>query len=130
MIPTLLPIGQAALFLHGRVAYELEFRGMGTHSPEDASACVDAAIAEAPIVMMAGHGVVVTGPSVAEALYDLYLLETAARMQLLSMGSGAPLRTIGKDTIDLAVEEINVLRPRQAERYFVAAKRALNGIRR
>jgi ribulose-5-phosphate 4-epimerase/fuculose-1-phosphate aldolase len=43
---------------------------------------------------MKNHGVMVVGPSVAEAWDDLYYLERAAEAQRLAMSTGRPLKPV------------------------------------
>jgi ribulose-5-phosphate 4-epimerase/fuculose-1-phosphate aldolase len=44
--------------------------------------------------MMANHGVLVVGTSIAAAFDDLYYLERAAKVQLLALATGLPLALI------------------------------------
>lgn len=56
-----------------------------------------AALGNADVLFMQNHGVMVTGPNIAEAWDDLYYLERAAEVQLKAMSSGRPLKPIADD---------------------------------
>ena len=43
---------------------------------------------------MGNHGVIVIGPSVAQAFDELYYLEKAAELQVLALSTGRPLSLI------------------------------------
>ena len=77
-------------------------------------------------LMMAGHGVVVTGPTVAQAFNDLYYLERAAMFQVLARSSGRPLRTISdavrEKTGQQMMEDVENL----STRHFAALRRMLD----
>ena len=46
------------------------------------------------ILFLRNHGVIVSGPTVAQAYDDLYYLERAAMVQVLAMQTGRPLHNI------------------------------------
>ena len=48
----------------------------------------------ASILLMAGHGVTVAGPTVADAFDELYIAERTCMYQMIAMGTGRPLRTL------------------------------------
>ena len=52
-----------------------------------------------PILMLANHGVVVTGKSVAQAYHRLYFLERACRTQMFTMWTGQRRRIVGPAVI-------------------------------
>ena len=94
----LLPINQSAMrFIH-RTAY---LPGYGGLVVDDAEAeQIVAALADKDILLMANHGIMVIGPSVAHCLYDLHYFEAAARDQWLARQVGAPLQMIDPAVID------------------------------
>lgn len=78
--------GQTALKFYGRIAVDENYQGLALdHTEGDRIA---AALGDADILFLKHHGVMVTGPSIAEAWDDLYYLERACEVQLLAMSSG------------------------------------------
>ena len=55
---------------------------------------IAAAMGGADIAFMRNHGVLVTGPSIAEAWDDLYYLERAAQAQVLAESTGRRLKPV------------------------------------
>ena len=52
------------------------------------------AMAGKDILFLRNHGVIVSGPTVAQTYDDLYYLERAAMVQVLAMQTGRPLHNI------------------------------------
>ena len=77
------------------------------------------------ILMMAGHGVTVTGPTMKEAFNDLYYLERAAMFQVLAMSTGKELLDIPADVIDKTAKQQQLESKQVADRHFKAIKRML-----
>ena len=77
---------------------------------------------------MASHGVVVAGPTVADAFNDLYYLERASMFQVLAKSQGGNLRTISdrvrKETQAQFADEA----PTLADRHFTALRRVLDNV--
>jgi ribulose-5-phosphate 4-epimerase/fuculose-1-phosphate aldolase len=92
----LLMLDQNACRFHGRVAYDRGYDGMALSAAEGER--VAALLADGKSVLMMGnHGVLVVGPSVAEAFDDLYYLERAAKVQLLALATGLEPAVIPAD---------------------------------
>jgi ribulose-5-phosphate 4-epimerase/fuculose-1-phosphate aldolase len=84
--------GQTALKFHGRVTVDDAYNGLALdHAEGDRIA---ASIGDADICFMRNHGVLVLGPSIAEAFDDLYYLERACAAQVLAESTGRPLHLI------------------------------------
>ncbi|MBM3571775.1 MAG: hypothetical protein FJX52_05350, partial [Alphaproteobacteria bacterium] len=49
------------------------------------------------VLFLGNHGVVVVGPTVADAFDDLYYIERACMVQVLAMSTGRPLQIIPDD---------------------------------
>lgn len=81
--------GQSALKFLGRVAVDPVYNGLALDAAEGDR--IAAAMGEADILFMRNHGVMVTGPSIAEAWDDLYYLERAAEVQIRALSTGRPL---------------------------------------
>ena len=81
--------GQTALKFYGRTAVDDNYQGLALDTDEGDR--IASAMGDADIVFLKNHGVMVIGPSIAEAWDDLYYLERAAEVQLRAMSSGRPL---------------------------------------
>jgi ribulose-5-phosphate 4-epimerase/fuculose-1-phosphate aldolase len=88
---TLYPIDINAARFFGRVAVDTQFSGMALSSDEAAR---QAALLESgkSVLLMANHGVLVVGATVAAAFDELYYFERAAEMLLTCYATGKPLR--------------------------------------
>jgi ribulose-5-phosphate 4-epimerase/fuculose-1-phosphate aldolase len=82
------------------------------------------------ILMMANHGVLVTGRSVAEAYDRLYYLERAAQVQLYAMWTGKPLKHLPENVIEVTQREFRNYKQYDGkpncEHHFAALKRILD----
>ncbi|OZI71968.1 class II aldolase/adducin family protein [Bordetella genomosp. 12] len=88
----LLPIGQAELLLIQHIAYDDDYDGLAYDLDEGRR--LAGVLGDKSILFLANHGVVVTGRSVSQAYDKLYLLERAARFQILAYSTGRPLREL------------------------------------
>jgi ribulose-5-phosphate 4-epimerase/fuculose-1-phosphate aldolase len=84
--------GQSALKFHGRTAVDENYNGLALDNDEGDR--IAAAMGDADIVFLGNHGVMVTGPTIAQAWDDLYYLERAAEVQIKAMSTGRPLRQL------------------------------------
>ena len=84
----LLPASQHSTNIYFRLAYNDRPDGLEGDSEAQGRAIADA-LADKDILILRGHGVFVVAPTVYEAYHDLYLLEAAARSQVLAMSTGA-----------------------------------------
>ncbi|MDR5773704.1 MULTISPECIES: class II aldolase/adducin family protein [unclassified Caballeronia] len=94
----LLPIGQAELLLLKHIAYDDEYTGLA-YDNEEGRRLADR-LGDKSILFLANHGVIVTGRSVSQAYDRLYLLERAARFQVLAYSTGKPLRLLSQEQQD------------------------------
>ncbi len=114
---------QNALAFHNRIAYDNAYNGLALSADEGnrLAGLMDGK----SVLMMAGHGVTVTGPTMKEAFNDLYYLERAAMFQVLARSTGGNLLTIPDEVIEKTAsqqqEEMKVV----AERHFTALQRML-----
>jgi len=93
--PPLVWAGQTALKFYGRTLVDEDYNGLALDKREGDR--IAAALGDADIVFMRNHGVMVVGPSVAEAWDDLYYLERAAEVQRLAMTTGRVLKPVPED---------------------------------
>ena len=122
----LLPVTQNTMRFHGRVGYFREFGGLAlSHDEGDRMA---AAIDGNDVLLMSNHGVIVTGRSIAEAVYDLHYLEVAARDQVLALQAacGRGLRLVAPETVALTTRQLNRNRSQDAAVYLAAMTRVLD----
>ena len=113
---------QNSLRYYGRVAYDDVYRGAAFDRSEGDR--ISSKLADAEILFMANHGVLVTGEDVALAFDDLYYLERTAMAQIIAMSAGRPLRLIPDDVCRATHEQI--AKDREQAYYFLEAiKRVL-----
>lgn len=119
----LLPVNQNALRFYGDVAYDDDYGGLAEDVAEGAR--IADAMKGKRVLFMANHGVLVVGPTPAQAFNDLYYLERACQVQVLAMSTGRPLRLVGDN---LAAQTFTRDGPEgdpYAERHFAALKTLL-----
>jgi ribulose-5-phosphate 4-epimerase/fuculose-1-phosphate aldolase len=86
---------QNSLKFYGRVAYDDDYNGLALDEAEGDRMCGH--VANADVLFLGNHGVIVTGETLATAFDDLYYLERACMLQVLAMGTGRRLRTVADD---------------------------------
>lgn len=114
---------QNALSFHNRIAYDNAYNGLALDNKEGER--LASMMNGKSILMMAGHGVTVTGPTMREAFNDLYYLERAAMAQVLARSTGDELIAIPDEVIDKTAEQQFSESKLVAERHFTAIKRML-----
>jgi len=87
--------GQTALKFYGRTAIDDAYNGLALDEAEGDR--IAATLGGSDVVFLRNHGVMVTGPTIAEAWDDLYYLERAAEVQIKAMSTGRPLRSVDPD---------------------------------
>jgi ribulose-5-phosphate 4-epimerase/fuculose-1-phosphate aldolase len=90
--PTILPIDQNTARFYDRVAYDLNFGGLGDVVEEGQR--IAQVMQDKPVMMMGNHGVMVAAASVAYAFEEMYYLEIACRTMVLALSTGQPLSII------------------------------------
>jgi ribulose-5-phosphate 4-epimerase/fuculose-1-phosphate aldolase len=115
---------QNALMFHGRLAYDDEYGGLALDGSEGDR--IAAKPGNSSALMLASHGVIVTGRSVAQAFTDLYYLERAAQAQVLAASGGHKLRTIPEDLQRRTAQQHMQEHAGLAERLFAAYRRILD----
>ena len=91
--PTLYPIDMNTMRFFGRVAVDTEFSGMAL-SDEEGDRVADLLGEGKTVLLMANHGVLVVGESVAAAFDEMYYFERAAETLLTCYATGKPLRMV------------------------------------
>jgi len=114
---------QNALSFHNRIAYDNQYNGLALDNAEG-NRMADK-MAGKNVLMMAGHGVTVTGETMRDAFNDLYYLERACMFQVHAMSTGRELMTLPDDVIAKTAEQSVESTREVAERHFTAVKRML-----
>ena len=115
---------QNALMFHDRIAYDDEYHGLALDNDEGDR--LVSALGNRSIMFMASHGVLVTGPTVADAFSDLYYLERAAMFQVLARSTGGTLRDIDESIVKRTAEQMTTELPKLANRHFTALRRIVD----
>ncbi len=90
--PELIPAHHNNLLLNDRVAVDLGGdTPAGDIAEGDRLACV---MGDKTILVMAGHGVTVAGPTVHDAFDELFIAERTCMYQMTAMATGQPLRRL------------------------------------
>jgi len=117
-------VEQNALRFLDDIAYDDTYNGLVTDEAEgDRLARV---MGSRRVMFLANHGVIVAGPSVAEAFDLLYYLERAARLQVLARSTGLGLRRVPPEVARATCDAILADTPRYAGAHFEALKRILD----
>ena len=87
--PVLPPLDQNCMRFFERVAIDTGFDGMGLG---DEAERVSRALEGKPVLLMGQHGVLVAGPTVAQAFDDLYYFERSCETYVTALMTGQPLR--------------------------------------
>ena len=69
---------------------------------------IAASMGDADVVFMRNHGVMVTGPSVAEAWDDLYYLERACEVQRLALSTGRALKPVSAEIAEATARQMRL----------------------
>ena len=77
-------------------------------------------------MFLANHGVIVVGPTVAEAFDAMYYLERACRLQVLARSMGGKFRPVRPEVVKTAYSMMLADAPKYAGAHFDALKRILD----
>ena len=115
---------QNALMFDGRISYDDDYNGLALDANEGAR--MASKLGNKSLMFLASHGVLVTGPNIAQAFTDLYYLERASMFQVHALSTGKKLRRISDKVRKKAKEQFSVDLPHLADRHFIALKRMLD----
>jgi ribulose-5-phosphate 4-epimerase/fuculose-1-phosphate aldolase len=128
---TLEMTGQSALYFLDKIAYDYEYNGFADELAEGER--MAELMGDKPILMLANHGVVVTGKTVAQAYHRLYFLERACRTQMFSMWTGMRRKFVAPAIIEKVRVQARSSNPAlemsPADYHFEALKRVLDASR-
>ena len=114
---------QNALRYWNRIAYDDAYAGLALSNDEGDRMC--RAMAGRDILFLRNHGVIVSGPSVAETYDDLYYRERAALVQVLARQTGRPLHTVDDALAERTARQM-AGEAQQALLHFESLKRMLD----
>jgi len=100
-----------------------QYAGVALSNEEGDRMC--SAMAGKDILFLRNHGVIVSGPTVAQTYDDLYYLERAAMVQVLAMQTGKPLHNIDAKLAEHTANQI-AGESQQALLHFESLKRLLD----
>jgi ribulose-5-phosphate 4-epimerase/fuculose-1-phosphate aldolase len=114
---------QNAFRYWNRIAYDETYSGVALSNDEGERMC--RAMGDKDILFLRNHGIIVAGPSVAQAYDDLYYLERTAMVQVLAMQTGRPLHNIDEALAEHTANQI-AGESALATRHFESLKRMLD----
>lgn len=114
---------QNALRFHGRVAYEDAYNGLAL-SPDE-GARIASRLADAAVLFLANHGVIVRGTGVAAAFDDLYYLERACQLQVMAHSMGKRMRVVPDEVARRTAQQM-AGESQQADLHLAALGRILD----
>ena len=120
-----LALDQHACRFHGRIAYDRDYAGMALDATEGQRVAGLMAAGKS-VLFMGNHGVIVIGPTVAQALDEMYYLEKAAKLQVLALSTGRPLALIPEPLAALACAQWNDYPTAYCDMHFAALKQILD----
>jgi ribulose-5-phosphate 4-epimerase/fuculose-1-phosphate aldolase len=117
-------VEQNALRFHDDIAYDDTYNGLVVDNAEgDRLARV---LGRKRVMFLANHGVIVVGPSIAEAFDLMYYLERACRLQVLAKSMGGMLRPVRPEVVRATYRLLLADAPKYAAAHFSALKRILD----
>ena len=116
-------VEQNALRFHDDIAYDETYNGLVVDDAEGDR--LARALGRKRVMFLANHGVIVIGPSIAEAFDLLYYLERACRLQVLARSTGGKLCAVRPEVVRETYRLLAADAPKYAGAHFSALKRIL-----
>jgi ribulose-5-phosphate 4-epimerase/fuculose-1-phosphate aldolase len=123
-LPDDLFVFQSMLKFKGRLAVDPHYGGLALDAAEGDR--IAAAMGNADIVLMHGHGPMVVGPTAAAAWDDLFFLERAAQTLLLALSSGRKLVGLDSKIAEVTAAAMREERLDSAALHLASIKRQLD----
>ena len=128
--PQLQMIGQTEVKMAAFMAYDDAYTGLA-EDPAEGERLAACMAPDKTILLMANHGVIVTGRNIAEAYDRLYYLERACQAQLFAMWTGRKLKAIAPPVLEKTLEQFARTKalgnkPAPCEIHYAALKRLLD----
>jgi ribulose-5-phosphate 4-epimerase/fuculose-1-phosphate aldolase len=126
--PRILPIGQTEVGMMMCTGYDMDYTGPALDPGEGHRLCE--VIGDNRVLIMANHGALTIGETVAAAYDKLYYLERVAQSQILAMSTGRELHLLSDEVIEATIQGFKNNPPYgdkpNAEHHFDALKRILD----
>ncbi len=123
--PEIVPALQTSLMFHDQVAYDPDYNGLAFDESEGDR--MASKLGNRSVLMLANHGVIVTGQTVHEAYDRLYYLERACMTQVLAMSAGKRLKLVKPEVARKTAEQMaSAVNAKQTYGHFEALKRILD----
>lgn len=116
--PTLPPVDQNSAAFFRRVAVDPDYGGLAL-GDEAERVCGHLADPAKKVLVMANHGVMVVGASVADAFNRLWYFERAAETYLKALWTGRDLKLLSDDVAERTARQMEAY-PGAAERFLAA----------
>jgi ribulose-5-phosphate 4-epimerase/fuculose-1-phosphate aldolase len=116
-------VSQNALRFYNRISYIKDYHGLARDNDEGDR--LSAEMGNRDVAFLGAHGVIVTGPTLAKAIDDLYYLERACYSQVIALSTGGKLRQLPEEVLQAAAKGLQE-EGQQARLHFEATKRILN----
>ena len=100
--PTLPPIDQNTMIFYNRVSIFNEFGGLGF---EDESIKMATALGNKQHMLLANHGIITTGETIAEGFNYLYYFEKAAETYLTALSTNQKLKIVSEEVAEKTAQE-------------------------
>lgn len=91
------PISQTSLLPYATLAYH-DYEGIALNDDEKPRLVAD--LGDRNCLMLRNHGLLTTGPTIADAFLLMYTFETACQIQIMAQGSGAELTKVPQPIVD------------------------------
>lgn len=121
--PTMLPIDQNTARFYNRVAIDRHYGGIADNTEEGAR--LAAVLGARRVLVMANHGVLVAGRSVADAYDELYYFERSCRTLVLAWSAGQPLNVMPHDLAERTARGWEAY-PSYADAHFAEMRKLLD----
>ena len=121
--PTLKPIDQNTMRFYNRISIYNEFGGLGF---EEESNKMALAIGNNSMLLLANHGILSVGQTVAEAFDKLYYFEKACETYLTALSTNKELNIVDSKTAEKTAQEWENYPVNMGEQYFNEIKKILD----
>src|ERR671919_419575 len=111
-------VEQNALRFHDDIAYDDVYNGLVVDDAEGDR--LARALGTKRVMFLANHGVIVVGPTLAEAFDAMYYLERACRLQVLARSMGGKLRAVRPEVVRETYRLILADAPKYSAAHFEA----------
>jgi ribulose-5-phosphate 4-epimerase/fuculose-1-phosphate aldolase len=110
---------------HDQIAYDPDYSGLAFDEAEGDR--MAGKLGNRSVLMLANHGVIVTGETVHEAYDRLYYLERACMTQVLALSTGRRLKLVRPEVARRTAEQMaSAINAKQTQSHFEALKRILD----